>query len=101
MQLQLLPQTFAVCQLQDTSQINLQLPLYFFSKTADELSLVCPEADLPAAVLQCERGWRALKICGSLRQSRYGLKHQRLPDNCIKPKEMFHVKHLFFCLRFI
>lgn len=66
MQLQLLPQTFAVCQLQDTSQINLQLPLYFFSKTADELSLVCPEADLPAAVLQCERGWRALNICGTL-----------------------------------
>ena len=49
MQLQLLPQTFAVCQLQDTSQINWQLPLYFFSKTADELSLVCPEAALPAA----------------------------------------------------
>ena len=24
------------------------------------------EADLPAAVLQCERGWRALKICGVL-----------------------------------
>lgn len=66
MQLQLLPQTFAVCQLQDTSQINWQLPLYFFSKTANELSLVCPEADLPAAVLQCERGWRALKICGTL-----------------------------------
>ena len=28
--------------------------------------LVCPETDLPAAVLQCERGWRALKICGVL-----------------------------------
>lgn len=38
----------------------------FFSKTAEELSLVCPETDLPAAVLQCERGWRALKICDVL-----------------------------------
>ena len=59
MQLQILPQTFAVCQIQDTSQINWQMPLFFFSKTAEELSL-------PAAVLQCERGWRALKICGVL-----------------------------------
>ena len=59
MQLQILPQTFAVCQIQDTSQINWQMPLFFFSKTAEELSLVCPETDLPAAVLQCERGWRA------------------------------------------
>lgn len=66
MQLQILPQTFAVCQIQDTSQINWQMPLFFFSKTAEELSLVCPETDLPAAVLQCERGWRALKICGVL-----------------------------------
>ena len=66
MQLQILPQTFAVCQIQDTSQINWQMPLFFFSKTAEELSLVCPETDLPATVLQCERGWRALKICGVL-----------------------------------
>lgn len=40
--------------------------VFFFSKTAEELSLVCPETDLPATVLQCERGWRALKICGAL-----------------------------------
>ena len=39
MQLQILPQTFAVCQIQDTSQINWQMPLFFFSKTAEELSL--------------------------------------------------------------
>ncbi len=43
MQLQILPQTFAVCQIQDTSQINWQMPLFFFSKTAEELSLVCPK----------------------------------------------------------
>ena len=53
MQLQILPQTFAVCQIQDTSQINWQMPLFFFSKTAEELSLVCPETDLPAAVQFC------------------------------------------------
>ena len=47
MQLQILPQTFAVCQIQDTSQINWQMPLFFFSKTAEKFSLVCPETDLP------------------------------------------------------
>ena len=51
MQLQILPQTFAVCQIQDTSQINWQMPLFFFSKTAEELSLVCPETDLPDYIL--------------------------------------------------
>lgn len=66
MQLQILPQIFAVCQLQSTVQLELQMPVYFLSKTAEEISLVCPQADVPAEVLQCERDWRTLKICGTL-----------------------------------
>lgn len=39
----------------------------FFSitKTADELSIVCAEAAVPACV-RCERGWRSLKVEGPL-----------------------------------
>lgn len=49
MQLQILPQTFAVCQIQDTSQINWQMPLFFFSKTAEEN---CPWSALKPTFLQ-------------------------------------------------
>ena len=39
----------------------------FFSvtRTTDELSIVCPQALVPAQV-QAERGWRALKVAGPL-----------------------------------
>jgi hypothetical protein len=35
------------------------------TRTSEELSIVCPEADVPSGV-RCERGWRAIKIVGPL-----------------------------------
>lgn len=66
MELQLLPQRFAVCQITDLQQIDWQMPFCFLSKTDEELSLACPEANLPTQTLQCEYGWRTFKICGTL-----------------------------------
>ncbi len=66
MELQLLPQPFAVCQVTNLQQINWQMPFCFLSKTDEELSLVCPEENLPTQTLQCEYGWRTFKICGTL-----------------------------------
>ena len=54
MELQLLPQPFAVCQVTNLQQINWQMPFCFLSKTDEELSLVCPEENLPTQTLQCE-----------------------------------------------
>lgn len=66
MELQLLPQQFAVCQLTTLTQVDWQAPYCFLAKTETELSLVCPENNLPEQTLKCERGWRALKISGTL-----------------------------------
>lgn len=47
MQLQILPQTFAVCQIQDTSQINWQMPLFLV-----KLLKNCPWSALKPTFLQ-------------------------------------------------
>ena len=46
----------------------------FFSvtRTEDELSIVCPEDDVPGGVSQ-ERGWRALKLEGPFSLSMVGI----------------------------
>lgn len=42
------------------------------TRTPDELSVVCPEENVPADV-SCDRGWRALKIEGPLDLSDIGI----------------------------
>jgi hypothetical protein len=39
--------------------------LWSVTRTADELSIVCPLADAPAGA-EVERGWRALQVAGPL-----------------------------------
>jgi hypothetical protein len=41
-------------------------PLASVTRTPDELSIVCAEAAVPAAVERVERGWRALRVAGPL-----------------------------------
>ncbi len=66
--LSILPDTFAVCQLEP----NAALPAWatrgsFFSltRTSEELSIVCLQEDVPADVL-AEKAWRSLKIEGPM-----------------------------------
>lgn len=73
MKLTLLPQPFAVCKLIDMSQINWNDEFVFFSKTDDELSLVCVADNIPANATHIENGWRALKIEGVLDFSLVGI----------------------------
>ncbi len=60
--------TFAVCRL----AADVPLPPWAtggkfssVTRTADELSVVCREGDVPAGVA-CERGWRCLRVAGSM-----------------------------------
>jgi hypothetical protein len=73
--LSVLPETFAVCQLEK----NAQIPSWAFSgsftsitKTANEVSLVCPEASVPALV-RCERGWGCFVVEGPIGFSETGV----------------------------
>ncbi len=67
--LQLLEGTLAVCRLEPRSAVpDWALsagPLCSVTRTPEELSVVCPEARVPAGI-RCERGWRALKVQGPL-----------------------------------
>lgn len=63
-----LPTPLAVCRRSPNEPIPAWALLGdFFSitRTADELSIVCPQARVPAHA-QAERGWRALKVAGPL-----------------------------------
>lgn len=69
MQLSLVPGSFAVCRLAPQDEIPAWVVrkgnLLSITYTADELSIVCPAACVPANV-KAERGWAALKVAGPL-----------------------------------
>jgi len=64
----LLDGTFAICKLDAKAIIPAWgTPADFFSitRTADELSIVCRQDAVPEGVL-CERGWRCLRVAGTI-----------------------------------
>ena len=68
MDLTLLPDVFAVCRLDRNSLVpdwGLSGDFYSITRTAEELSVVCLQRDVPAGV-QHEAGWRCLKVAGPL-----------------------------------
>lgn len=73
MTLQLLPDRFSVCQLSDACEANLKHPFTFLSITDDEISLVCPESEVPASTLRTESGWCAFRIVEMLDFSLTGI----------------------------
>lgn len=73
MQLKLIKGSFTVAKLEDYSQINLDRPYTFISKTDEENSLVCLTEDVPANTLEREDSWRAFRIEGILNFSLIGI----------------------------
>ena len=71
--LHVLKQPLAVCRLKDISQLDTSKEFLYFCKTDQELSLVCPEKDLPSDTLMCEKGWRGMRIEGMLDFSLIGI----------------------------
>ena len=73
-----LAEQLAVCRMPPTAAVPDWLPAESFttvSRTADELSIVCSEAAVPAGV-QVERGWRALRVLGPLPFDAVGVLNQ-------------------------
>jgi hypothetical protein len=65
--LSLLPDRYAVCRFDPHAPIPdwaTRSPFFTVTRTPDELSLTCPEADTPHDLAKCERGWRAFKLHG-------------------------------------
>lgn len=66
--LQLLSEKLAVCRLGPDDRVPdavVQAPFYSVTRTADEISIVCPESAVPNDA-KVERGWRILKVEGPL-----------------------------------
>lgn len=60
--------TFAVCRLSHDSPLPawaVMGELFSVTRTADELSVVCRQEAVPEGV-KCERGWRCLRVAGSM-----------------------------------
>ncbi|MEA4915191.1 MAG: ACT domain-containing protein [Christensenella sp.] len=73
MNLKILPQTFTVCQLPDVSGVDFSKEFLFFSKTDEELSLVCETSAVPAIALAREDGWCGFRVGGVLDFSLVGI----------------------------
>jgi hypothetical protein len=66
--LSILVDTFAICRLGKDTAIPdwaLTSPFVSITRTSDELSIVCPQSNVPDGI-KCERGWRCLKVEGTL-----------------------------------
>jgi hypothetical protein len=60
--------TFAVCRLDADAALPdwaMRGPFVSFTRTKDELSVVCSEEAVPEGI-RCERGWRCLRVAGTL-----------------------------------
>lgn len=73
LELELLNDRFAVCQVPDLSLVDLQAEFLFLARTDAELSVVCPEARTPANAAAVEAGWLAFRVAGTLDFSLVGI----------------------------
>ena len=64
---------FSVCQVADYSGTDLMQPFCFTGTTDEEISLVCPEAIVPANTTERDDGWRGFRIIGQLDFSLIGI----------------------------
>lgn len=73
--LTLLEERLAVCRLDAAAGVPAwatEAPLFSVTRTADELSVVCPEELVPDGV-RCEQGWRVFKLEGPFEFSEVGI----------------------------
>ena len=73
MKLEVLPQLFSVCKVDDYSGVDFGAPFVFTGATDGEKSLVCPTALVPAITVARSDGWRALRVAGTLDFSLVGI----------------------------
>ena len=73
MELKKLPYSFTICKLTDASDINFKSEFCFFSRTDQEISLVCKTVDTPQNIINREDGWRGFRIEGTLDFSLLGI----------------------------
>ena len=58
MEIRIIPHSFSVCKIKDTSCIDLSAKFTFTAVTDEEISLVCPTELVPARTECREDGWQ-------------------------------------------
>ena len=64
---------FSVCKIKDVKDVDFNEDFVFFSKTDEELSLVCRTGSAPKDSVDVENGWKGLRIQGKLDFSLIGI----------------------------
>ena len=73
MELKIIDKEFAICKVEDFSQINLNDEFIFVGKTDNELSVVCEMESIPNNCTDIDEGWIAFKIEGQIDFSLIGI----------------------------
>lgn len=73
LELKIIEGLFSVCKVKSMHEIDFDDEFVFFSKTDEELSLVCRSEMMPKDATDCEPGWRAFRIEGQLDFSLVGI----------------------------
>ena len=73
MELKIIDKEFAICKVEDFSQINLNDEFIFVGKTDNELSVVCEMESIPNNCTHIDRGWIGFRIQGELDFSLIGI----------------------------
>lgn len=73
MKLKVLDKTFSVCKIADIANINRLKQYMFLAISDEEVSLICPEDNVPENVLVRENGWRCFRFDGVLDFSLVGV----------------------------
>ena len=73
LQLQVIPETFSIRQVENYRGIDIDQPFVFTGRTDEEKSLVCPVSMVPESTLDRSDGWKMFRICGQLDFSLIGI----------------------------
>ncbi len=73
MELKILKDHFSVCKIKDIKDVDFSDEFAFFSKTDEELSLVCRTASVPKNCIALEKGWSGFRVQGELDFSLIGI----------------------------
>ena len=73
MDIKVIDKEFAVCKINDVTEVTFNDEFCFVGKTDEEVSLVCSSEFVPKNTIVCDSGWRAFRIEGILDFSLTGI----------------------------
>ena len=79
MDIKVIDKEFAVCKINDVTEVNFNDEFCFVGKTDEELSLVCSSEFVPKNTIVCDSGWRAFRIEGILERAADILANAKIP----------------------